>query len=580
MAADTAAETGAVATPATVQDSTPVQDPPLVADPPPPGEKTPPGEKAPPAEEAGEAPAGGEAPRQEEPGPPPPSRAGRAWAWVRTRLIPTLALVFLPFAATLTVMLIGIGNRQLWRDENATWWASSLDPADLRQLVQTVDVVLYPFYAFMHWWISMFGDTETALRMPSALCMAAAAALIALIGRRLFDARAGLIAGLLVPAVPVISRYGQEARPYAMAMFTTVAAVWLLLRALERPTVWRWVPYALALIAVGASHIVALMGLAAHLVAAVAAIVTARGSRRWWILGGWPLSVLAAVLAISPLIRLGQGQGGQISWIPDTTWARVQDFPGEVFMSPAVAGFFLVAGLGALLTLAFEGRGALLAVWALVPPVVAYYTFHEYHFFWPRYLLFTVPAWVLLAGFALRRLTTAAAATTGVVAATAKALVVTLAAAAGLTFAGWGPQGHIRSDAVEDEFAFRQAAHLISAREEPGDGIIFTGYRYAHRGFRYEWRHKPREQQPQEILVDQPPDEAWSWEHLRCAPTVVCLADTQRIWLVSTDPSGLSPFSPLPGSQQRAIQRRYNVVLHVQFHRMWVTELVRKPPRK
>jgi hypothetical protein len=60
----------------------------------------------------------------------------------------------------------------------------------------------------------------------------------------------------------------------------------------------------------------------------------------------------------------------------------------------------------------------------------------------------------------------------------------------------------------------------------------------------------------------------------------VCLADTKRIWLVSTDPSGLSPFWPLPGYQQKAVQRRYDIVLHVEFHRVWVTELVRKPPRK
>ncbi|WP_199516036.1 glycosyltransferase family 39 protein [Nucisporomicrobium flavum] len=582
MAADTATGTEAVATPATVQDPPPDEQAPPAEEQAPPAKQTPPSEQEPPAEpqppaeqeKVQEKPAAEDTP----PASPPPSRAGRTWAWMRTRLIPTLALVTFPFAATLTVMLINIGTRQLWRDENATWWAASLDLADLREMVQTLDVVLYPYYAFMHGWVTLFGDSETALRMPAALAMAFSAAVIALIGRRLFDARAGLIAGLLMPAVPVISRYGQEARPYALAMLATVTAVWLLLRAVERPTVWRWIPYALAVIAIGCSHIVALMSLAAHLVVVVAAVIRARGRKRLWTILGWPLSVVAAVLAVSPLIIRGQVQGAQINWIPDTTWERVQAFPGEVFMSPAVAGFFLTAGLGAIFVLAFEGRGGLLLVWALLPPIVAYYTFHEYYFFYPRYLLFTVPAWILLAGFALRRL--ASAAGSGRVAATAKVVVVVVAAAAGLTFAGWTEQGNIRSDAEPDEFAFRLAAGLIAARDEPGDGIIFTGYRYAHRGFRYEWRHQPREQQPQEILVDQPPDEAWSWEHPPCLPTAVCLADTKRIWLVSTDPGGLSPFWPLPGYQQKAVQRRYDIVLHVEFHRVWVTELVRKPPRK
>jgi mannosyltransferase len=517
-----------------------------------------------------------------------PQRARRAWG---RGLLPTLRLIVAPFAVALTVMLIGIGERQLWRDENATWWAASLSLGDLRKLVESVDVVLLPYYVLMHGWIAMFGDSESALRIPSALFMAVAAALITLIGRRLFDAPSGLVAGLLVPVVPVVSRYGQEARPYAMAMVASLAAVLLLLRALEKPTAWRWLGYALAVVWVACSHIVALMALAAHLVAVLVALRPRPGqgaeagaadrARRWRILVGWPAAVVLAVLAVSPLVIIGRRQGGQINWIPDPTWARVQEFPGEMFMSGPVAGFFLVLGLAAMAGRAFAARGArwpagFLAVWALLPPILAYYTFDEFSFFYPRYLLFTVPAWVLLAAYGLRSLAGVVPAEGGARRVWAAVTAATVTAAGGLTFAGWSEQELIRSDRVENEFAFRAAAAYIRAREQPGDGIIFTGYRYLHRGFRYEWRDQPRADQPREILVDLPASRSWSWVHPACADTVACLDGTKRIWLVSSDPSGL-PLSPLPASQQPAVEARYDVVLRTVFHRMWVTELVRKP---
>nr|BFE75336.1 hypothetical protein GCM10020092_086370 [Actinoplanes digitatis] len=81
-------------------------------------------------------------------------------------------LAAVPFAVTLVVTLIGIGERQLWRDEHATWWAASLSFADLRRFAETVDFVLVPYYVLLHGWTAVFGDSAVALRLPSALCMA------------------------------------------------------------------------------------------------------------------------------------------------------------------------------------------------------------------------------------------------------------------------------------------------------------------------------------------------------------------------------------------------------------------------
>jgi len=142
-----------------------------------------------------------------------------------------LILVFLPSALlTLAMSLAGLGARGLSDDEYATWQAATL----------SLDAVVAPYYLLMHGWIAMAGESETTLRVPSAALMGISAGLVSLIGRRLFDAGAGLTAGLMVAGLPSVSRLGQEARPQALALATTVLAVLLLLRAREQPTWWRW----------------------------------------------------------------------------------------------------------------------------------------------------------------------------------------------------------------------------------------------------------------------------------------------------------------------------------------------------
>jgi mannosyltransferase len=57
---------------------------------------------------------------------------------------------------------------------------------------------------------------ELIARLHSALAAALAAGGIAVIGRWLFSTRAGLLAGLMFGFLPVVSRYAQEARSYAI----------------------------------------------------------------------------------------------------------------------------------------------------------------------------------------------------------------------------------------------------------------------------------------------------------------------------------------------------------------------------
>nr|WP_089155065.1 glycosyltransferase family 39 protein [Micromonospora sp. NBS 11-29] len=177
-----------------------------------------------------------------------------------------------PGLFTLVVTLAGIGHAQPWRDELATWSAATRPLPDLVRLTRTIDAATGPYYLLMHGWTALAGTSPTALRLPSALAMAAAAALTARLGALLAGDRAGLLAGLLFAVLPATSRYGQEARPYALATLLAVLATLLLVEALRRPTWRRWAGYAVAVAALGLLHLIALTLLAAH---AVAVLLTA-----------------------------------------------------------------------------------------------------------------------------------------------------------------------------------------------------------------------------------------------------------------------------------------------------------------
>ncbi|MBQ0900504.1 glycosyltransferase family 39 protein [Micromonospora sp. U21] len=293
-----------------------------------------------------------------------------------------------PALAAVLVALYGLDRRQLWRDEIATWVASTKSLRGLQDLVEGTDAVIAPYYLFMHGWIAVFGDSEVSIRMPSLLAIALAAALTAAIGRKLFDPATGLFAGLLVAVVPTISRYAQEARPYALAAAATVLGTLLLLRAAERPSWLRWLAYAGVVTVAGLMHLVALLLLLAHLVYVVSLRET-KVTVRWF------AAAATGVLPVLPVAWVGIDQAGQVGWIPEATWDSTINEMARVTGSIPVGA--MIVGLAVLGACTLGRRGSLLGTWAIGPFFVLLLISPVAALLIHRYVLFTVPAWCLLA---------------------------------------------------------------------------------------------------------------------------------------------------------------------------------------
>jgi hypothetical protein len=156
------------------------------------------------------------------------------------RLRTALLLLALLLLAT-GIRLYRIGEWSFWSDEIST----------LRDARNLRDVIGYPVgYFLIGLAVKALGTTEFAARILPALFGAAAVAALFLIGRRMFSARAGFLAALLLALCSFHIYYSQYARYYTMLGLFSMLGMWLAYEGFERDRRW--------LTAAGA----ALMGLA------------------------------------------------------------------------------------------------------------------------------------------------------------------------------------------------------------------------------------------------------------------------------------------------------------------------------
>ena len=233
---------------------------------------------------------------------PSPASAQPAPAW----LIPACSALI-----TLAVTLCRIGGPSFWRDEGATLSAVHRSLPQLIRMLGRMDAVHGLYYLLMWLLVRLAGSSELALRLPSAVAMAAAAGLLTALGRRLVGPAAGLAAGLSFAAIPAVSWFGQDARPVALETAVATAASYCFVRVLdEGGGRWaRW--YAVSLIGLGLADIFGLLLIAAH---GTTLLVLRRRTGRP-VARRWLAAVTVAVVVLLPLEVLAWAQRGQVSWL-------------------------------------------------------------------------------------------------------------------------------------------------------------------------------------------------------------------------------------------------------------------------
>jgi mannosyltransferase len=382
-------------------------------------------------------------------------------------------------AVALAVMLWGLGARPYWGDEADTVSAVSRSVPQLFRLLGHIDAV-HGLYYLLLWPVARVAGTgEFATRLPSAVAMAAAAAGVTAIGRRLASRQAGLCAGLMFAVLPTVTVQGHDARPYAMVTAAAVLASYLLLRAVHDPRPRWFAGYGVSLVLLGYAQLFGLLLIPAHAVTLIGLCRRAArkgdGQPAGVLLRRWVVTVAAAAVAVAPVTVMGWMQRAQIAWIPAPGWSDANDLvatliAGSVWAAIVIALLALVGGIcgGAAAPAALRrlvsprtrpgaapdrGLTWLAVPWLVLPPLVLIAASLLKPVYFSRYLTYCLPAVALLAGAGLASMRLPKRA--GVL-----ALVVALVAPAQLTMRA--PGG-----------GMQMVAQFLSAHRRPGDAIVY-----------------------------------------------------------------------------------------------------------
>ena len=161
----------------------------------------------------------------------PPGRPAPGPAW----------LPLIPAVLTLLAGLYKISGPSFTRDETATLAAAHRSFPQLVRMLGTVDVVHGAYYALIWLVVRAGGSGEFAVRLPSAVALAVAAAFVTVLGVRLVSAWAGLASGLVFAVLPSVSWFAESAREGAIVAALATVASYCLVGALQaEDTRRRW----------------------------------------------------------------------------------------------------------------------------------------------------------------------------------------------------------------------------------------------------------------------------------------------------------------------------------------------------
>jgi mannosyltransferase len=451
--------------------------------------------------------------------------------------------VAVPAVVMACVALWSVSGASLWRDEASTLSAIRRPLPQLWHMLGRTDAV-HGLYYLMMWPVArVLGTSAAGVRLPSVIAVAAAALGVAVLGRRLVSPRAGLLAGLLFVLLPVTSRYGQEARSYAMVMALAVLASYLLARADAAARPGRWLGwYALVVALMGWANLMSLLLVPAH---ALTRLWNARAARpgpgrprpqppRW---AGWLTAVSTAGVLVIPIVAIAwHQQHGTARFLHLTNWAALASVPNGLIGSwPVLAVTIPLVAAG--IWRATQGHAALARLalpWLALPAPVLLAVGLFTPVFTTRYVLFCVPAVALLAGSGLDRLVTrladhpAAAAGPAtrrkVIAAAAIAVIAVLGLPSQLAYRQ--PGGHLDN--------FRELAQVLGANERPGDAVIYDPEYWRQISAAYPAPFA----RLRDIALARTPDQEddFTGTQVPTAQLIARLGTVRRAWVIAIDP--------------------------------------------
>jgi 4-amino-4-deoxy-L-arabinose transferase-like glycosyltransferase len=299
-----------------------------------------------------------------------------------------------------------LGSESLWLDEATTF---SLSSGTFGQIFQATSGDVHPplYYYLVHFFL-LAGDSEFMVRLPSMLLGVLSIPLIYLVTTRLFSQKEGLISSFLLSISLMHIFYSQEARMYSMLAFLTLASLYFFYYAIETNKKEAWILFVLFTIMNIYTHYFGFFIFPIEILYYFLINVRISKSLRKIKIKNishfkmFILSVVTIIILIIPRIQVFIEQaasrvGGEVTWgIGQSNFLPILLARFSTFSSSQSFVYLALFTIGIFASIAYNRKQALLiGLWFILPIIVSYYLAAVMPF-QPRYLIFLLPAFLIL----------------------------------------------------------------------------------------------------------------------------------------------------------------------------------------
>jgi mannosyltransferase len=379
-------------------------------------------------------------------------------------------------AAGIAARFLFLVRKPFWFDECFSVEVARLDWGNLLHLLWWREANMSLYYVLLRGWLH-FGQSEFFIRSLSAILAAATLPAIYWLAALLFNRRVALIATALVAFNAYHVRYAQEARSYALFILLATLSSGFFVAYVREPSRRNHLAYVLTSVFAVYAHFYALLLLAAQWLALrfLNATPAAEGEhhsvpipphmRRTWI---W---ITVSVLPL--LVFVGRLGAGPLKWIHRPGFHDLLDYYEHMAGNAGVAGVALYA-LAVIAAIAPLGKGLFargisvswdtwryqfLLIWLLFPVILTLLLSLARPVFYARYLIFCLPAFLVLAACGLARLQ--------------RTWQLAIALAVMLLLSLQGTLSYYDHDFDLDRDGIGAASAYVMDHAEPGDGVLF-----------------------------------------------------------------------------------------------------------
>jgi mannosyltransferase len=386
------------------------------------------------------------------------------------RRTPWLTLVLL-LAASAVIRFLYLTRKPFWFDEAFSTEVARVSWGNFLHLLWWREANMSLYYLLLRFWLQ-FSHSEFYIRSLSVVVALATIPAIYWLARLLFDRRVALIAAALFTFNAYSVRYAQEARSYALFLLLATLSSGFLIAFVREPVRRNRVGYVLVSILAVYAHFYALLLLAAHWLA-LRWLGTGEGStdrtklppqlRRVWITIG---------IAVLPLLVFVAKTGaGPIRWIQRPGFHDLFEFferlaGGSSWPLLALCSVACVVAV-APLSKSLWARGQawdvwrcqFLLLWLSFPVALTVLLSFARPVFLSRYMIFCLPALLILVAAGLARLQ--------------QSWLLTVALTGILLLSMQGVLFVYANDFDTERDASAAAASFILDHAQPGDAVVF-----------------------------------------------------------------------------------------------------------